>query len=572
MSTRPWLDGRRPWLAALAVLLLAGLVRALHLDYPAYVDELYHLLAARNWLTDGELRIADGLYTRAEGYTMLNAWAFALFGDSVPVARAIPVLFGSLLVLALFVWTRSVAGTLAAWLAALLLCFAPDAIMVSRFARFYALHGVLFFLGAVGVYALVEQRPALRAALPIALGSATCFVLALHLQVITVIGLFGILLWIGLVVVLPWLVATYRTSGRSGRALIVGACVAGAAIVVLVLGSEHAARQYERLRGVPPWAAATKDAFWYYHVAFSAQYGSLWPLMPLAVLIGLARRPRPTLFCLTLFTPALIVHSIGAMKSMRYLYYVLPFLFTIFGIAFAAVSRGLQQFVRDTGGQAMAALGLRPPPRLVEQALPAAVLLFVLVSNEAFIRAAGMAIGLERFMPVQDMPRWEAARPGLEPWLEKADVVLTSSELEALFYLGRYDVLISRSRAAEIDDYQEFSRDHRTGRPVITTVASLELLIDCHADGLIVTPARLWRASPHIGDPLADVILKRTTPLELPSGTRVDAFVWDRPAAPADDRCTTVRELVGSASGPPADQASAARTAAVIRAWPASPR
>ena len=541
----------RPWLAALAVLLLAGLVRALHLDYGAYVDELYHLLAARGWLAEGELRIAEGLYDRAAGYTLLNAWAFELFGESVQVARAIPVVFGSLLVAGLFLWTRSVAGALAAWLAALLLCFAPEAIMVSRFARFYALHGVLFFVGAIGVYALVEWRPALRKAVAIALGSAVCFVLALHFQVITVIGLAGIGLWIGLVVVLPWLVATFRTSGLTGRALIVGALVAGAATAVLVLQSDLAARQFERLRSVPPWAASTKDAFWYYHVAFSAQYGSLWPLLPLAVLIGLARRPRPTLFCLLIFTPPLIVHSIGAMKSMRYLYYVLPFLFTIFGIAFEAVARGLQRFVRETGGAAMAAFGLRPRPWLLERALPAALLLFVLASNEAFIRAAGMIVGLERFMPVQNLPRWEAARADLEPWLEEADVVLTSSELEALFYLGRYDVLISRSRAAEIDDYEEFGRDHRTGRPVISTVDSLERLIDCHADGLIVTPTRLWRASPHIGDPLADLILKRTTPLELPPEARVDAYVWDHPARSADGRCAAVRESVE-----PVDQAS----------------
>jgi len=542
-APEPWL---RVWLAPLAVTLLAVLVRVASLDHGAYVDELYHLLAARGWLAEGELRIAEGIYPRAAAYSVLTAWAFELFGESLLVARSLAVLFGSLLVLAVFVWTRRVAGGVAAWTAALLLCFSPDAIMVSRFARFYALHGFLFFLGAIGVYSLIERRPGLRSAALIGLGSAACFALAFHLQVTTAVGLLGILLWTGLVVVLPWFVATFRTRPGLGWTLLAGALLAGAGAAAVVLGSGLGEHLLAMLRATAPWAAELQDAFWYYHVSLGEQYGSLWPLTPLAALIGLATRPRPTVFCLLVFTPALIVHSFGGMKSMRYLYYVLPFLFVLWGIALEAVGRGLLGFVRRTGEEASDVFGLRRRRWLLGGALPAALVLFMVASNGAFVAGMGMMLGVERFMPVRDAPRWEAARAHLEPWLEEADVVVTGSELEALYYLDRYDVLVSRSRAAEISQHGDFDPDPRTGRPVITTSASLELLTDCYRTGLIVTPARLWRMEPHIDREVANWILEHTRPLGLPPDLRVMAFVWDRPVTAAGPECAPVDGLLAA--------------------------
>jgi hypothetical protein len=40
---------------------------------------------------------------------------------------------------------------------------------------------------------------------------------------------------------------------------------------------------------------------------------------------------------------------------------------------------------------------------------------------------------------------WGSIRPELEPWLD-ATVVATTSELPVLYYLRRYDLLVSRSR------------------------------------------------------------------------------------------------------------------------------
>ena len=52
--------------------------------------------------------------------------------------------------------------------------------------------------------------------------------LALHLQLTTLVGLLGILVWLGLAVVLPWLVASFAAIGRDVRAQNLARLQAGA--------------------------------------------------------------------------------------------------------------------------------------------------------------------------------------------------------------------------------------------------------------------------------------------------------------------------------------------------------
>jgi uncharacterized membrane protein len=83
--------------ACLLLFSLALLVRLVDIGHLARFDELYTLPAAQNWMNEGVPRIADGVYDRAQLYTMLLAGWFKLFGDSLVVARLLSVLFGSLL-------------------------------------------------------------------------------------------------------------------------------------------------------------------------------------------------------------------------------------------------------------------------------------------------------------------------------------------------------------------------------------------------------------------------------------------------------------------------------------------
>src|SRR5918992_793088 len=134
-STRPGLSWTRGgalapaaseiagWLEPLLLCSLALAVRLAWLHADLHIDELYHLLAARGWSESGIPRIGEGVYDRAFLFTALIGWWQEIFGAGVLVARLPSVIAGTALVLAVFLWTRRVAGPLAAWVAGLLLAF-----------------------------------------------------------------------------------------------------------------------------------------------------------------------------------------------------------------------------------------------------------------------------------------------------------------------------------------------------------------------------------------------------------------------------------------------------------------
>jgi hypothetical protein len=71
----PGRRGARSWRTeAAAVALIALTVRLIQLDHAPWVDELFHMLAARSLLTDGTLHINGTVeYTRAWVFTWLLA-------------------------------------------------------------------------------------------------------------------------------------------------------------------------------------------------------------------------------------------------------------------------------------------------------------------------------------------------------------------------------------------------------------------------------------------------------------------------------------------------------------------
>ena len=160
----PHRSNARVWeLALLAAIALA--VRLPHLGSatPTY-DEFYHLLAARGWLASGSFHIGDGYYDRALLYTRIVAESLRAFGDTMVAGRIPAVLAGTLWAVAVFAWTKRKGGAVAAWFAGMLLAVDPGAIHLSQWVRFYTLHGLLVWIGAICVYALVTEPFRLRRA------------------------------------------------------------------------------------------------------------------------------------------------------------------------------------------------------------------------------------------------------------------------------------------------------------------------------------------------------------------------------------------------------------------------
>lgn len=519
------------WLEPLLLGTFALALRLLWLHADLHIDELYHLLAAQGWIETGTPRIAEGVYDRAFLFTALIGWCLDAFGHNVAVARAPALVFGTVLVVAVFVWTRAVAGSLAAWVAGLLLAFSPIAVELSQLTRFYTLHALLFWLAAICAYHAAGSGVVPRSRLGIGALGMLCALLAVHLQLLSLVGLAGVGLWLaGLLAPKVWL--WLRARGQIGLAVALGAIFLGAAALALAVAAGLDQQLWQRYRGTPLWAQEFQNQAHFYHVRLAQQYPVLWPLTAFAALAALGYRPRAAAFCATVFGVAFLAASFAGMKDDRYLFFALPFLFALWGMAFAAVFKplagGLLALIDRA--RAHAAPWLPAPP--VRYATLAACLLFTLSASGAPARLAfDLAKGELPHGPGRVSPDWAAARVALGPWRERADVVVASNELAALYHLGRADALISGTRLSEIGDGDEFSRDSRTGVAVISAPTSLRSLVACRADGLVILSERDLAFDWAIRPETLAAVTATTTPLALPGLEELLVFQWQTPAA-----------------------------------------
>lgn len=508
------------------VVLLTGLALVVRLpgfDHVAWFDELYHVFAARNWLVEGEFRIGEGTYSRASLFTVLTAFFFAGFGESLEVARLPSLLAGTALVPIVFLWVRREADGRAAWLAAILLGLSAEAIEISQFARFYALHGLLFWLAAIGTYELV-LRPggAVRTSL-LGLAILTACASALHFQITTLIGLAGLGCWIVLVRGAP-LLAKSPLGWVWGLLTVLAALV----VVLLVLQSELGQWLLDLYLVAPLWTQENQGMFWYYHRYFLINYPSIWPLTALAVIIGLSYRPKPVVFCACIFTIIFAFQSFGAVKGPRIIYYAMPFLFVLWAVAISCIWPALQRGLHEVVEGALHALGIRRALRPLMWGVLALIFTSVVFANLASLKTVTKVAGLT--LPGQESRGdWRAAADELTPWLAEADVVMSTEELMALYYLGRHDVLVSNSRLAETAEGTEFTIDHRTGHPIVSTPESVGLIVDCYEDGLIVSSESHWRIPWALNDEVADFIEAHTERLRL-NAQGIHAYVWQHPS------------------------------------------
>ena len=108
MNASIYLLSSRRWsvvflIGVLSMLLLPTLTHSI-LEHPPEYDELLHILAARGLNETGLPVIADGQYTRTQGYTQLIAW-FTTFGDNELVMARLPALFFGMIATAMLtIW------------------------------------------------------------------------------------------------------------------------------------------------------------------------------------------------------------------------------------------------------------------------------------------------------------------------------------------------------------------------------------------------------------------------------------------------------------------------------------
>jgi hypothetical protein len=537
------------WLAIFAIAAATFFLYSIHLERLADADELYHILAAQGLLETGEPSIGeDGRYWRAYPLTWLVAQSFALFGASLTTARLPSVVFMTALVVALFVFLRREANPLAAWLGAGLFAVSPFAIAMAQFTRFYSLQGLVFFIAAWLLYLQVGRPWSLRRLAGTVVAVIPLLSFAAYLQPTTLLGIAGLGLWVVMAVLLPWLFDP-DVPARLKRLAVAGLLLAGIAAIGAFWAIGMLDPLWQRYRTTMVFNELQGDNFLFYHIWYMLYYPTLWTLAGIISVAALIDRPRLTGFALTIFLTGFVLNSFAGAKSLRYIFYAQPFLFILWGVGLAAMLRaghGLFGRLRDQLEPIFAQL-VRRPARGLASAFLGLALLSVVVVNPAWLRSVTMLADVA-IPPQPPREDWRTVEPVLRPWLDRVEVLVTTEELGALYYLGRADILLSASKFVEIpvEDQRPFAPDPRSDVPVIADAQGLAVAIGCHASGLFITKTKWWGDSTFGPEAtmrdvaVEELIEARAEPLDLPPRSGFLAFAWDhgepfeRPAACRD--------------------------------------
>jgi len=536
---------RSPLFLAVSLLLLAFLVRIIGIgDAPLRTDEIYHLLAGRSWADHGTLAMGEGVYTRARYYSIATGWFFELFGPTPGAGRALAAIGGTLLVVALALWVRTVANALAAWTAGLLICFSYTSITLSQFARFYTWHALGVFLFAIAVYAIVTAGGTMRRRhllAWIALASVA-LLWSLHLQAITALVVVALGVWTSLYLLFSGRL-TFMV--RSPLWLLAAAAIFLAGIGLMFVLRGKLAGAWEEFRGASEWSMVHRDDPTFYFTMLNHWLFWLFWLLPVAAILAWRRYRQPVLFCLIFFVVCFALHSFAGMKALRYVFYLFPFLFAIWGFAVASVGPAIFQRAMDIMPESMG----RMRPIIVGVALAVVAAPAFVVTTDFRLTATGMARVLRTGSPVQPFATGSAREevdwtPHLAALrkLQHDGLFVATDSVRTLYYLQDYDVLLNKSELSDIGT-EEFTFDKRTGKRDVSTGRTVEQLVRCYPRGTIIVSEARWRTA-NVTNEAADTIERITQPVKLPPGLRMRAYRWQH-ATPPPPTCARIYALIG---------------------------
>lgn len=536
-----------PYVMTFSLLLLALAFRLHGIgDAPARMDDLYNYIAARSWAQDGTLAMAEGLYTRTRYYSVATAWLLEAFGPSLAVARMLAAIGGAIMVALTALWVRNTSNAAAAWIAGLLLCVSYTCITWSQVVRFYTWHAVAMLMIAIAVYALVTSYRSLRPAQVglCAISIVAGLLIGMHLQAITVVMIVAIAAWAGLFLLLTGQLNFIFASPKLRIAALTGVAISAAG--VFTVGRRTLLGMWMDLRRVSEWSSNNQDNWLFYFDQMVHQFNWLFFLFPIAFIISVRKYPAPVLFCATIFTVCFALHTVAGMKALRYIIYLFPFFFAIWGIALSVILPAFITFVWSKVSASPALL--RPGVAATVLGLIAAISLVVVADFR--MTAAAMARSLRTgttFQPLEygagrDQVFWEPYLPQLKG-LKNSGLFVVSDSNRAIYYLDDYDLLLSKTELSDIGT-EEFLRDPRTGKRNISSGKSIRAVVDCYPKGVILTSEAQWR-SPYVLPDAADAIEKIATQVALPKPLNLRAYRWQHVVSSNAPACKSIYKMIG---------------------------
>lgn len=513
-------------LVILALVATAVRLIGVGIDHLPVGDEMFHVLSAQSWASTGTLSIADGIYDRAALFTKFVGVLFTYFGDSLVIARLPALIFGIFWALLLFAWVGKYAGRLAAWIAALLFCLAPHAIELSLYSRMYTIQGFTFLLATIIVFSLATREYTAAKKFILSIVVIACLMLAIHLHEITLVGL--IALTVALVVDYSVEHRHLFTNKKFLLWILLSLSVMIAIAFTVLYNYWEAFNPYWQKYVTPAFANRESDIR-YYHKLMTTNYPVLWLLLPFAAVIAIYFKPRISLFCATLFIVIFLMHSIAGRKAERYIYYGMPYLFTIWGIALAAITPYLNRLLTDISHSLRTKylhIGKAGQFDFIFKNLFTFVALIIILSGSgAFMRTINILQGESYYFGTK-LSNWEKAVPQLKRLIENAPVVVTTNFPKTLYYFNRFDIAFSPVIVEDKLRGKEGAIDPRNGRPAISTTESLQQVFDDYAHGIFVGERSEWRSRFRMTDEAADLLESHAKKVKLPADSRIVAYIW----------------------------------------------
>ena len=511
------------------------------MDHGVYVDELYHLLAAHSANVDGTLRLADGEYARTEYYTRFIGFLFGVFGESISVARASSSIIMGLFIVAVFYSLRRMIGVREALLSAAVLAVLPSTIYFAQFVRFYAMHELVFWLGLIGAFTIFTTRLSWLPLVGLAVCTGAFLWLAYYLQVISLIGFVALLSWVFLYLIYQWIFISKREWLETS--LLALSLLLGVLIVAFIAYTGKASALWSDFRYAAPWSAENKDNILFYSRYFRHYYPTFWTLFPIACLVALYHKPKPAFFFVWIFCFSIVIFSLGGMKDERYIIHLLPLAVAIWSICFVALLPKLLTLISG----ALGAIPWFKSNDIVAYLFIAGVSGFIVINNQAFPASFHLLNGQQYRHEIGD---WSLSEKTVLPLVEKADVVLTTNELESQYYFNRFDFNFSRNRLLESDhvktgaSLKEFSTDFRTGRPVISNMDSLNLVLNCYRKGVFLGDSRKWyKDGKALGSEGVALLERLATRVTVDPDSRLVVFAWQREELYSEEECSTLYQF-----------------------------
>lgn len=537
LNGRGWSGSAFVGWAMLGLLLLAFGLRLLGLSSrDVHPDEWYHVLAGASWANGEGLTFIRGIYDRAWPFTVSTGLAHSWFGLEGFIAARFPALIaGVVCVWLIFLLGKRTASPAVGLIAATMLAVDNMAIEWSQLSRFYTLQTAcilaLACLVAGPSFGAPRAAP-LRTAIAV-LTAVAIALLALMLQVISILGIGGLILF--LFTRTPYFSLEFaRTPSRQRTVLAI------LLLVGLLVGLAGFGMMWPELRATQAWTADEANNFLYYDDYLRAMYGVLWPLTPLAVLVGLVHFRNAVLLALSVIVPVLLVQSLGGMKAPRYIMQAVPFIILLWAVGIRSSFLWLAGLVRDR-----VPFGNFGPGHFVSVSAAVAVLLFAMAGNLSFRETAKAMIrdskaviaGQSLFAGDPLDPELASASREAASKIRGGGTFLIASDPWIQSYFGQaanFTLINPRNDNDEPLDYEA-----KTGQVNVANADELAIVLDCVASADILLRGDKV-GSFYLPPRVMSLIEARATPVLLENGA-MKLYHWDRPMDQTGTDCSLVK-------------------------------